>query len=86
MGFGPADQDALQAAVELDNFFLETSTGSFLHIQQAVEKAGASKLIFGSEFPLSHPRVELAKILLLELSEGGLERILGENIQELVGL
>ncbi|NLJ25458.1 MAG: amidohydrolase family protein [Firmicutes bacterium] len=86
MGFGPADQDALQAAVELDNFFLETSTGSYLHIQQAVEKAGASKLIFGSEFPLSHPRVELAKILLLELSEGGLERILGENIQELVGL
>ncbi|NMB10818.1 MAG: amidohydrolase family protein, partial [Firmicutes bacterium] len=61
MGFGPADQEALQAAVELDNFFLETSTGSFLHIKAAVEKAGVSKVIFGSEFPLSHPEVELTK-------------------------
>lgn len=86
MGFGPADQDALQAAVELDNFFLETSTGSYLHIQQAVEKAGASKLIFGSEFPLSHPKAELAKILVMDLPGDELEKILSRNIQELVGL
>ncbi len=84
MGFGPADQDALQAAAELDNFFLETSTGSYLTIKQAVEKAGPGKLIFGCEFPLSHPKAELTKILTLRLSDGALEQILGGNILALV--
>jgi hypothetical protein len=84
MGFGPADQDGLQAAIELDNFFLETSTGSFLHIQLAASQAGASKLIFGSEFPLSHPKVELDKILLLDLTDSELDAVLGKNIQELM--
>ena len=83
MGFGPADQDALQAASELDNFFLETSTGSYLTIKQAVEKAGAGKVIFGGEFPLSHPQAELAKITALDVSDDALERILGRNILEL---
>jgi len=86
MGFGPADQEGLAAAVELDNFFLETSTGSYLHIQGAVRKAGPGKIIFGSEFPLSHPKVELEKILLLKLPESEREKILGGNIQALLGL
>ncbi|NLY52928.1 MAG: amidohydrolase, partial [Firmicutes bacterium] len=66
------------------NFFLETSTGSYLTIKQAVERAGASKVIFGGEFPLSHPKAELAKILALDLSDDALELILGRNILELV--
>ncbi|HYH04417.1 MAG TPA: amidohydrolase family protein [Bacillota bacterium] len=86
MGFGPADQDALAAAATLDNFFLETSTGNFLHIGEVVRKAGASKLIFGSEFPLSHPGVELQKILWLKLRDSDRDRILGENIVELLRL
>ncbi len=86
MGFGPADVDALQAAAELDNFYLETSTGSFLHIQEAVRKAGAGKLIFGSEYPLSHPQVELQKILLLDLSDAARDKILSENIRVLLRL
>jgi len=86
MGFGPADQEGLEAAVELDNFYLETSTGSFLHIQEAVRKVGPGKIIFGSEFPLSHPKVELEKVLLLKLPESDLEKILGGNIQALLGL
>ena len=86
MGFGPADVDALEAAVELDNFFLESSTGSFLHIQEAVRKAGPGKLIFGSEYPLSHPAVELQKILLLKLSSTEQDKILSENIKMLLRL
>lgn len=86
MGFGPADQEGLAAAAELDNFFLETSSGSFLHIQQAAAKAGPGKVIFGSEFPLSHPKVELTKILLLDLKDGEREQILGGNILQLLGL
>jgi len=86
MGFGPADQEALEAAAKLDNLFLETSSGSFLHIQEVVRKAGPGKVIFGSEFPLSHPAVELKKILLLDLKDGERDKILGNNIRALLCL
>lgn len=84
MGFGPADREGLEAAVELDNFYLETSTGSYLHIKEAVKKTGAGKILFGSEYPLSHPAVELQKILLLDLSAADNDRILGGNISQLL--
>lgn len=86
MGAAPADTEATAAAAELDNFFLETSLGNFMHIQETVKKAGASKVIFGSEYPLSHPAVELKKVLLLEIPEREREKILGENIRELMHL
>lgn len=84
MGFGPADQEGLEAAATLNNFFLETSTGSYLHIKETVKRAGPGKIIFGSEFPLSHPKAELEKILLLDLSDDGKDKILGGNIQGLL--
>lgn len=84
MGFGPADQEGLAAATELDNFFLETSTGNFLHLKEAAKRVGPSKLIFGSEFPLSHPAVELEKVLLLGLKDGDREKVTGGNIRALL--
>ena len=86
MGFGPADQEAIDAAKSLPNFFLETSTGNFLNIQEAVKKAGSSKVIFGSEFPLSHPSIELQKIMLLDVSERERTDILAGNIKHLLKL
>ncbi|MGE5550069.1 MAG: amidohydrolase family protein [Bacteroidota bacterium] len=86
MGFGPADREGLEAAAALDNLFLETSTGSYLHIQEAVRRAGPGKVIFGSEFPLSHPAVELMKITLLRLDGAARDLILGGNIMALTGL
>lgn len=84
MGFGPADREGLDAAVKLDNFYLETSTGSYLHIKEATARAGAGKIIFGSEFPLSHPKAELEKILLLKLPAADQDKILGANIAGLL--
>lgn len=66
MGFGPFDADSIGFACELDNFFLESSLGNYLALKEAVEQAGKAKLMFGSEFPLSHPQAELAKIRLLD--------------------
>ncbi|SEM09870.1 hypothetical protein SAMN05444354_111154 [Stigmatella aurantiaca] len=86
LGFGPADPEATAAANRLDNVFLETSLGSYLHIEESVKKAGAHKVLFGSEYPLSHPAVELKKILLLPISSHERERILGGNIRELLRL
>lgn len=85
MGFGPADTEAAEGA-KMDNFYLETSQGSYLHIKETVKKVGASKIIFGSEFPLSHPALELKNILLLDLTDDELDQILGKNIMNLLGL
>lgn len=86
MGFGPADREALEAAQELDNVYLETSCGNYLFIKEAVALAGAGKIIYGSEFPLSHPAAELQKVLLLDLPDGERDKILGGNILALLKL
>lgn len=86
MGAPPADVEAADAAAELDNFFLETSLGSYLHIVETVKKAGASKVIFGSEYPLSHPALEMKKVCLLPITEAQREQILGGNIRGLLRL
>lgn len=62
MGFGPADVQAIEVAATCDNVMLETSGGSFMIIKMALERLGAGKLIYGSEFPMQHPHVELEKI------------------------
>jgi predicted TIM-barrel fold metal-dependent hydrolase len=84
MGFGPADQEAVEAAKTLPNFYLETSTGNYLHIQETVKKLGASKVIFGSEYPLSHPAIELEKILRLQVTDDEREQVLSKNIKHLL--
>lgn len=86
IGLGPADEEATAAAAELDNFFVETSMDSYLHVLGTVKRAGASKVIFGSEYPLSHPALELTKVLLLPISDGEREKILGGNIRQLLRL
>lgn len=84
MGFGPGDADAIEFAAALPNFYLETSLGNFLILQDALAQAGAGKLVFGSEFPLSHPQVELQKILLLKSPQQDL--IVRGNILRLLGV
>jgi uncharacterized protein len=86
MGAHPADAEATDATASLDNLFLETSLGAHLHIVETVKKAGANKLIFGSEYPLSHPAVEMKKVFLLPITDGERERILGGNIRGLLRL
>ena len=84
LGFGPADIDAFELARKYDNVFLETSTANVLAIAEAYRIAGASKLIFGSEFPLSHPKVEMTKISTLALAESEEELIYNKNIMNLL--
>ena len=55
MGF--ADQEAIDAAKSLPNFFLGDLNRKLLEHSRG-RKAGSSKVIFGSEFPLSHPSID----------------------------
>ncbi|AUX21459.1 amidohydrolase [Sorangium cellulosum] len=86
MGAGHVDNEASTAAATLDNLFLETSLSSYLQILLSVQQAGASKVIFGSEYPLSHPAAEIHKVLLLPISGGERDKILGGNIRALLHL
>ena len=83
MGFGPADVEAVELARRQDNVFLETSGGSFMIIRMAYEAVGASKLIYGSEFPMQNAHVELEKVRLIA-SEPDFEQIAGGTIAALL--
>jgi hypothetical protein len=51
---------------------------------QAVERAGARKLLFGSDGPWLHPGVELAKVRALDLPPEDEARVLGGNFLRLI--
>lgn len=82
MGFGPADVLAREFARDYPNFYLETSLGNYLNLTIAVEKVGPDKLIFGSEFPMSTPDIELFQIR--KLSPQVHDRICFENLKKLI--
>ncbi|MBI4488254.1 MAG: amidohydrolase family protein [Deltaproteobacteria bacterium] len=79
MGLAPADDQAVECAFNHDNVFLESSVSSYLIVKEALQRLGPGKLIFGSEFPLYHPHLELEKIRIL-LKEDDFERVTSKNI------
>lgn len=54
-------------------------------LEQAVSKAGAKKILFGTDGPWLHPGVELAKVQALSLSASDRSLILGGNLLRLLG-
>jgi len=53
-------------------------------LEQAVRRAGAHKVLFGSDGPWLHPGLELAKIRALGLGQADERLILGENLLRLI--
>jgi uncharacterized protein len=53
-------------------------------LEQAVRRAGARKLLFGSDGPWLHPAVELAKIRMLALPPAEQALVLGGNLLRLI--
>ncbi|MFN0109460.1 MAG: amidohydrolase family protein [Blastocatellia bacterium] len=53
-------------------------------LEQAVKRAGARKILFGSDGPWLHPGVELAKVRALELSPADEQLVLGGNFLRLI--
>ncbi len=54
-------------------------------LEQAVQRAGAQKILFGSDGPWLHPGVELAKVRALGLSPAEEQLVLGGNLLRLIG-
>jgi uncharacterized protein len=68
------------------NIFSDTAgVRRFDVLEQAVKRAGARKILFGSDGPWFHPGVELAKIEALELGPEDRAAVLGGNILRLIG-
>jgi uncharacterized protein len=53
-------------------------------LEQAVRRAGARKILFGSDGPWLHPGVELAKVRALELPRSEEQLLLGKNFLRLI--
>ena len=67
------------------NVYTDTSgIRRFDLLEQAVRRAGAHKILFGSDGPWLHPGVELAKVRALHLSDAEERLVLGENLLRLL--
>jgi uncharacterized protein len=55
-------------------------------LEQAVQRAGPHKILFGSDGPWLHPAVELEKIYVLGLSQHEEQLVLGQNFLRLTSL
>lgn len=71
---------AIDVAARNPNVYLETS-GMPMHtkIREAVERAGADRVLYGSDAPFHHPTVELSKVRVSGIEGSDLARVLGLN-------
>jgi predicted TIM-barrel fold metal-dependent hydrolase len=80
-----AHQTVIDQLVRHPNVFADTSgVRRFDYLVQAVRRAGAGKLLFGSDGPWLHPALELEKIRLLGLSRRDADRVMGGNALRLL--
>src|SRR5580704_1604543 len=80
-----AHQHLIDQLVRLPNLYTDTSgVQRFDYIVQAVRRAGAHKILFGTDGPWLHPGLELHKIRLLGLTRRDEDLILGGNIVRLM--
>ena len=68
------------------NVFTDTAgVRRFDILEQAVARAGARKVLFGSDGPWLHPGVELAKVRALDVTTADRALIMGGNLLRLIG-
>jgi predicted TIM-barrel fold metal-dependent hydrolase len=80
-----AHQRVIDQLVRFPNVYADTSAvRRFDYIVEAVKRAGAHKVIFGSDGPWLHPGVELHKIRLLRLPPEKEALILGGNASRIL--
>lgn len=79
--------EAVDVAAKHDNVILESSAFPYPRIlQDAVDRLGADRVIYGSDQPAANPHTELEKIHTLDITDSQREQILYRNIAELLNL
>jgi predicted TIM-barrel fold metal-dependent hydrolase len=80
-----AHQRVIDQLVRYPNVHADTSgIRRFDYIVEAIKRAGAHKILFGSDGPWLHPGLELYKIRLLNLPEAQQRLVLGGNLIRLL--
>ncbi len=84
----PYRSQAIAAAQRCPNFYLETCSTFRTPgvIEELVEKAGADRVLFGSDTPLMDPRPQLGKIITADISDEAKRLVIGENAQRILKL
>ncbi len=83
-GFTNIDVHWINLVRSQDNVAVETSGGYSEVVRTAVNRLGAGRVLFGTEYPLQHPRVELAKLEVLELSDDSRSKVAWQNAARLL--
>lgn len=78
-GIGHMDLYGIDLISRCHNIFLETSGGYTRVVLYALERLGLERVLFGTEYPIQHPAVELAKFQALDLGAAAWERIAWNN-------
>lgn len=81
-GIGNCDFLAIDSIRDFPNIYLETSGGFASVVKYASQQLGIRRILFGSEYPLQEPSVEILKIQHADLSSN----ILNQNALTLLGL
>jgi len=71
---------------ELRNVYLDTSTLSFNRTRTIIEMAGVDKIVFASDYPYSHPLMEIQKIKLIVKDKNSLDKIFYKNAKRILKL
>jgi predicted TIM-barrel fold metal-dependent hydrolase len=81
---GHCEFHALDAIAEVPNALLETSGGFTSFVAASLARLGEKRVLFGSEYPLQHPRAEIAKLECLDLPASARAAVFGGNILRLL--
>lgn len=81
-----AARACIELAEALPNVWLETSALLVSFVLAEAGRRVPARVLFGSDAPALHPKVELTKILVADIDESVRRRILGENAAELLAL
>ena len=84
-GHSALEFDGLAALAWVPNILAETSGCLTVTARAAVSRLGPERVLFGTEYPLQHHSVELAKLAALGLEPADRELVLGGNARRLLG-
>ena len=84
-GVGHGDFQGIAQIVDTPNVSFEVSGTFTAAARVALKKLGSRRVLFGSEYPLQDPSVELLKMTCLGATEEELAHMLHDNIAALLG-
>lgn len=84
-GVGDLDFYGIELVEPVGNIVFETSCGLTATVRRALERLGPHRLMFGSEYPMQAPLVELTKLEVLGLSSSEWEAVTWHTAANFVG-